>query len=69
MKYESHKKCNRKWDSSNISTISCRVRSDKAEAFKEACARRGTTPNAVFRAAIEKVLEEDLKAGELDEVH
>lgn len=68
-KSEAQKAANRKWDSSNISTLCCRIRVDKAKAFKEACARRGTNPNAVFREAIDKMLEEDLKAGEPNEVH
>lgn len=68
-KSESQKKASRKWDGTNISTLCCRIRADKAEAFKAACARRGTNPNAVFRAAIDKMLEDDLKEGEPDEVH
>ena len=68
-KSESQKAASRKWDGSNICTLCCRIRSEKAQAFKEACARRGTNPNAVFRSAIDKMLEEDLKVGETDEVH
>ena len=58
---EAKKKSNQRWDSANISTLCCRIRADKAEAFKSACARLGTNPNAVFRAAIDKILEEDSK--------
>ena len=58
---DAKKKSNQRWDSTNISTLCCRVRADKAEAFKFACARLGTNPNAVFRAAIDKILEEDSK--------
>ena len=58
---DAKKKSNQRWDSTNISTLCCRIRADKAEAFKSACARLGTNPNAVFRAAIDKILEEDSK--------
>lgn len=69
MTSEAKKKSNQRWDGANIATLCCRIRIDKANAFKEACARRGTNPNAVFRSAIDKMLEEDLKVGETDEVH
>lgn len=32
--------------------LGCKVRKDEAEQFKQACADAGTTPNAIFRAAM-----------------
>lgn len=40
-----------------MTVLRCKVRKDRAEAFKEVCKARGTTPNAVFYAAIDEVLE------------
>lgn len=58
---EARKSSNRRWDKANITTLCCRIRADKAAAFKEACARRGTNPNAVFLARVEEILEEDAR--------
>lgn len=38
--------------------LGCKIRKDKAEQFKEACKAAGTTPNAVFVAAINEFLAE-----------
>lgn len=56
---KSKRDCNNRWDKENMKVIACKVRKDVAEAFKEQCARDGTTPNAVFRAAIEQYLSRD----------
>lgn len=55
---ESKRKANNKWDAANMTVLGCKVRKDKAEAFKAACKRNGTSPNAVFSAAIERFMEE-----------
>ena len=44
---------NNKWDAANMTVLGCKVRRDKAEAFKAACAAAGTSVNAVFAAAID----------------
>lgn len=49
---------NNKWDKENMKVLSCKVRRELAEDFQEACRRAGTTPNAVFRQAMEKLIEE-----------
>lgn len=41
-----------------MTVLGCKIRKDKAEAFKAACKRNGTSPNAVFSAAIEKFMAE-----------
>lgn len=53
---------NDKWDSANMTKLGCKIRKDKAEEFKAACKLAGTTPNAVFRAAAEDLIEQ-VKAG------
>ena len=48
---EAQRKANRKWDSAHYTQLPCKIRKDKAEAFKSACYAAGTTPNAVLTAA------------------
>ena len=36
-----------------MTVLGCKVRKDLADEFREACRRADTTPNAVFRQAIE----------------
>ena len=49
---------NDRWDSANMTKLGCKIRKDKAEEFKAACKLAGTTPNAVFRAAAEDLIEQ-----------
>ncbi len=55
---ESKRKANNKWDAANMTVLGCKIRKDKADEFKAACKRDGTSPNAVFSAAIKKFMEE-----------
>ena len=55
---ESKRKSNLKWDRENMTTLGCRVRVTKADEFRSACKVMGTTPNEVFRRAMDKVLED-----------
>ena len=55
---ESKRKANNKWDAANMTVLGCKVRRDKAEQFKAACKKNGTSPNAIFMAAMEKFKEE-----------
>lgn len=55
---EAKRRANNKWDAANMTVVGCKIRKDRAEQFKAACKRNGTTPNAVFMAAIEKFMEE-----------
>lgn len=61
---ETQKKARNKWDAANMTVLGCKVRKDKAEQFKAACKAAGTTPNAVFTAAIQQFMEEQNRAGE-----
>lgn len=47
---------NNKWDAENMVVLGCKVRKDLAEEFRQACREAGTSPNAVFRAALEDFL-------------
>ena len=61
---EKQKKSRNKWDAANMTVLGCKVRRDKAEQFKAACKKNGTSPNAIFLAAMEKFMEEYGEAGE-----
>ena len=61
---ENQKKSRNKWDAANMTVLGCKVRRDRAEQFKAACKKNGTSPNAIFLAAIEKFMEEYGEAGE-----
>lgn len=50
---EAKKRANQKWDKYNMTVLGCKVKKEEADAFRAACAARGTTVNAVFRRAME----------------
>ena len=61
------KRARNKWDSNNMTVLGCKIRKEDADAFKERCQMRGTTPNAVFRQAIEDFMLQDKTAPVADE--
>ena len=61
---ESKRRANNKWDAANMTVLGCKVRRDRAEQFKAACKKNGTSPTAIFLAAMEKFMEEYGEAGE-----
>ena len=56
---EAKRRANNKYIAENMTVLGCKIRKDDAERFKAACAARGTTPNAVFRRAIDEFMEEE----------
>lgn len=58
---EKKKASNAKWDKENMTSLACRVKKDYAENFKAACAKAGTTPNAVLKQAVEEFLQAHTK--------
>lgn len=58
MPSEKQKRYRNKWDAANMAVLGCKIRKEKAEQFKAACKAAGTTPNAVFAAAIDEFLSE-----------
>ena len=64
---ESKRRANNKWDAANMTVLGCKVRRDRAEQFKAACKKNGTSPNAIFLAAMEKFMEEHGEAEEAPE--
>ena len=56
---------NNKWDAANMTVLGCKVKRDEADAFREACRRAGTSPNAIFKAAIDEFMRKNQqKTGE-----
>lgn len=56
-KTDAQRRAQNKYDAANMTVLGCKVRRDEAEAFKEACRAAGTTPNAVFRDAMQRFME------------
>ena len=50
---------NNKWDAANMTVLGCKVKRDEADAFREACRMAGTSPNAIFKAAIDEFMRKD----------
>lgn len=61
---EAKKRSNAKWDKENMTMLGCKVRKTKADEFKVACKLSGTTPNAVFRKAMDEFMEEFYRVSE-----
>lgn len=64
---EKSKQCIRAWDRENMHTLSCRVRTYDAEAFKDYCTSRHTTPGNLLKEYVFKCIETYNK--ELEEAH
>ena len=55
---EAQRKANRKWDSAHYTQLPCKIRKEKANAFRAACKAAGTSPNAVLNAAADAFMQE-----------
>ena len=65
---DAKRKANNKYIAANMTVLGCKVRKDKAERFRIACKSAGTTPNAIFTAAMDSfLLEHDKSAPAVDE--
>ncbi|MCH5194181.1 MAG: hypothetical protein J1F11_09485 [Oscillospiraceae bacterium] len=63
---EKKKLSNRKWDKDNMRSVSCRLRTEDAEQFKEYCKENGTTPAHFLKEYIIKTLAEYYGSGGSD---
>lgn len=57
---EAQKKSRDKWDAANMTHLACKLRRNYAEAFKAKCRERGTSPNAVFKEAVERFMNDEM---------
>ncbi len=55
---EKSKQSIRAWDRENMRTISCRVRTDEAEVFKQYCAAHETTAGELLKKYVGKCIYE-----------
>ena len=55
---EAKRKANNKYIAAHMTVLGCKVRKEKADAFKAACKDAGTTPNAVFTSAMDDFMRE-----------
>ena len=60
---DAKRRANNKYIAANMTVLGCKIRKDRAEEFKPACKAAGTTPNAVFTAAINDFMERQKGAG------
>lgn len=58
---------NNKWDSENMTVLGCKVRKSIADDFKAACKAVDTSPNAVFRYALEEFMKNPKKPPERED--
>ena len=54
---DAKRRANNKYIAANMTVLGCKVRKDKADRFRAACKAAGTTPNAVFTAAMDRLLD------------
>lgn len=55
---ERQKQLAQAWDRENMRTLSCRVRTDEAEVFKQYCAAHDTTPGNLLKKYVGKCIYE-----------
>ena len=53
---DAKRRANNKWTAANMTVLGCKVRKDRADAFKAACAAAGTSVNAVFASAMDEFM-------------
>ena len=53
---EAKRRANNKYIAKNYTVLGCKIRKDKAEAFKELCKERQTSPNELFTIAINEFI-------------
>ena len=60
-KKEVHKRNNVKWDRENMRSLSCRVRTEQADIFKQYCADNNTTPGRIIKDYVLSLIDEYTK--------
>lgn len=50
---------NNKWDAKNMSVVTCKIKRDIADEFKEKCKKNGVTPNSVIAQTIKNYIEKN----------
>ena len=55
---EKQKASSRKWDKMNMRSVSCRLRTEEAELFKQFCAANDTTPGGYLKKVVQQCIAE-----------
>ncbi len=55
---DAQRRANNKYIAKAMTVLGCKMRRDAADEFRAACKAAGTTPNAVFRAAVDAFMAE-----------
>ena len=55
---DAQRRANRKWDSANYTHLPCKIRKDRAAAFREACSANGDAPNAILNSAVNAYIDQ-----------
>lgn len=64
MPSEAQKRASRKYDAENMTVVGCKIPRIKADAFRAACRKLGTTQNAVLRETVEQTIKKAEKSPE-----
>ena len=55
-KTDAQKKATNKYDLEHFVVLGCKIKKSEAEEFKVECKKRNTSPNAVFKEAIDRFM-------------
>lgn len=58
---EARKKANDKWDKANMAYVTCKVKKEQAEQFRDYCERIGKTPNAVIKEYVISCIKQEVE--------
>ena len=61
---DAQRRANNKYIAKATTVLGCKMRRDAADEFKAACKAAGTTPNAVFRAAVDDFMAQHQNAAQ-----
>lgn len=61
---DAQRRANNKYIAKATTVLGCKMRRDAADEFKAACKAAGTTPNAVFRAAVDDFMAQHRNAAQ-----
>ena len=59
MPSEAQKRARDKWDATNMTLVSCKMRRDLPDDFKSAAKANGTTPSALIRGWIDAYMQKN----------
>ena len=59
-KKEVHHRNNVKWDRENMRSLTCRMRKEEADIFKDWCAQHNTTPGRVLKEFVLEIIDGEL---------